>query len=199
VDKFAIALVMALLVACASSPGHPTARARRPAVSPTAPIPTPTPTPTSTVPPEVIAADQVRACEIQHGMSSQHVSVKVAPSLSIFENCNWPPPSYADQTGYSEIRVVDTIGVPYGSEAEGDDLADRITSTCSTLRLSYTFASQGGEVHLQPFTAHPGDLMTPYGQQWTGNPSTLTFYPARDEVVVLHNDKDELDEATCMS
>jgi hypothetical protein len=125
--------------------------------------------------------------------------IRLSPGATVFANCDWPPPGYADQTGYSEIRIAATDGVSNASEAAGDGLADRIVSTCSTLSLAYTFGAQGAETHYPPFTARPGDFVTPTGEPWTGDRRQLRFYPGRNEVVVLRNDKSLLDVATCVS
>jgi hypothetical protein len=131
-------------------------------------------------------------------MQQEHATIR-SPAVTLFADCNWPPPGYADRDGYSEIRVTNSDGVLGDSEAQGDGRADRITSNCSVLQLAYTFASQGAESHLTPFTARIGDIMTPNGAAWIGDRSRLSFYPARNEIVVLRNNKNVLDHASCSS
>jgi hypothetical protein len=142
-----------------------------------------------------IAAKEVRACMNQHQLALAHAVIRRS-STTTFAFCDWPPPPYADPTGYTAIRVA-TVDGPGADSASGDNLAYRITSTCRLYRLAYSFGKQGAYSHLKPFLARPG-LITRIDQPakiWRG---ALPFYPSRGEVVVLTTYDYGLDSAACV-
>src|SRR5689334_15545757 len=85
------------------------------------PTSTTTSRPTST-PDQVSAADRVQACELHHNLHQQHDRLGPGRVFTIFADCAWPSPTYADNDGHSEISVTTTTGAPGASEAQGDTL-----------------------------------------------------------------------------
>jgi hypothetical protein len=144
----------------------------------------------------VVQAMEVRACMQQHGLKEAHTTISQGETVT-FASCDWPPPSYAGADGYSEIKVV-TVAGPGQDEASGTNLADRITAPCQELKVSYTLGSQGLYQHLPPFTVNADEIYWRNREIWQGDRSTLSFSPARGEIVILHNDKEILDSATCV-
>src|SRR5215208_2028922 len=66
---------------------------------------------------QVVAADQVRSCMQQHGLPEAHAVLNRTSSLVqsygesiVFAECNWPPQSYSQADGYSEISVTAVAG-----------------------------------------------------------------------------------------
>jgi hypothetical protein len=134
------------------------------------------------------AAEKVASCELRHKMPSatQVVSYESTGSMQ-FKTCEWPPSDLADADGYWEIRMNQEKG-PGDSEASGMDYADRINGPCEVFEVTYDYGHMGEQRHLKPFTvARAGIGITTYdgGEQWTGDRSTLPFYPGRAEAVVL--------------
>ena len=153
---------------------------------------------------QVVVADQVRSCMQQHGLPEAHAIVRVQSNLgqdagesTVFAECNWPPQSYSQADGYSEIRVTSVIG-PGLSEAEGSTKVDRIVAPCNTVKLSYSFGKQGTFKHLPSFVVEVGSVVTPEGDPWSGEIRTLNFYPVRGEIDVVRNLSYILDQAECM-
>jgi len=153
---------------------------------------------------QTLAGAQVAACEKQHHLTQAHqqgaIRTTGAGRTTSFLTCSWPPPPGADADGFSLIKLSDVQG-PGADEASGTTRADRINGPCRAVVLSYEYGSQGGGEHVAPFTVTSGtvtDLETP-GRKWAGDLADLPFYPPRDEVVVLHNDKNELTDARCAS
>ena len=151
---------------------------------------------------QTLAGAQVAACEKQHHLTQAHQQGTIRTSetgrTTSFLACSWPPPPGADADGFSLIKVADVQG-PGADEASGTTRADRISGPCRAVVLSYEYGSQGGGEHVPPFRVTPGtvtDLATP-GRKWAGDPANLSFYPLRDEVVVLHNDKNLLADTRC--
>ena len=153
---------------------------------------------------QVVVADQVRICMQQHGLSEAHAVLKGEASLAqssgestIFAECNWPPQSYSEADGYSEIRVM-TVAGPGMSEAEGSTDVDRFFAPCQELKLSYSFGNQGTFKHLPSFVVKEGSVVTPDGNPWQGEIRTLNFYFERGEIDVVRNLSYVLDKAECV-
>ena len=59
--------------------------------------------------------------------------------------------------------------------------------------------------HLPPIRGRPGETLRSNGEAWSPaafgevEDRTLAFYPARGELVVLHNDKNMLEDVRCVS
>ena len=171
-----------------------------PAPGPSAPTPVAAGAVGGTV--QALAGAQVAACEKQHHLTQAHQQGRILTTetgrTTSFLTCSWPPPPGADADGFSLIKLSDVQG-PGADEASGTTRADRISGPCRAVVLSYEYGSQGGGEHVPPFRVTPGtvtDLATP-GRKWAGDPANLSFYPLRDEVVVLHNDKNLLTDARC--
>jgi hypothetical protein len=145
-------------------------------------------------------AAHVDKCEAQHQLTQQHQKIARTVTVTAFDSCIWPAPAYADSDGFTEITF-QTVPGPGQGEASGTDAVDRITGPCKTFTLAYDFGSQGDLKHLAPFTA-PAGLLTSIeqpGTAWPGGVRSLSFYPARNEVDVLHNLRYVLTSATCRS
>ena len=145
--------------------------------------------------PAVIAAAMVQRCEAAHGLAQARVTVQAATGLT-FASCEWPPGPGADPDGFTAIRV-DEVKGPGGYEATGTDFAYVIHSPCPSIEASFSFGSQGAFSHSPPYTVRVGSIVTVDGKPWTGDSRTLGFYPARNDIVILHNLKNVLDSATC--
>jgi hypothetical protein len=145
---------------------------------------------------QVVVADQVRRCMQQHALPEAHAVLRSDDSM-VFAECNWPPQSYSEVDGYSEIGVT-TVAGPGLSEAEGSTDVDRIVAPCSQVKLSYSFGSQGTFEHLPPFVVEAGSIVTPEGNPWPGEARTLNFYFERGEIDVVRNLSYILDQAECM-
>lgn len=152
----------------------------------------------STLGSESVGASHVDHCEAQHQLTAQAQMLSRTVATTAFDSCTWPPPPYADSDGFSEITVASVPG-PGQSEASDATAVDRITGPCRTFDLFYDFGTQGNLKHLAPFLARP-DLVTSLdapGDPWQPGVSALDFYPSRNEVDVVHNDKNGLANATC--
>jgi hypothetical protein len=144
------------------------------------------------------AAIHVDQCEAQHQLTQQSQELDITVSTTAFDSCAWPAPSYADADGFTRVTVQDVAG-PGVDEASDTDYADRITGPCGTFTLAYDFGVQGAAQHLAPFTA-PAGMLTSVdqpGTAWPGGVKSLGFYPARNEVDVLHNSNYLLISAAC--
>ena len=145
-----------------------------------------------------VVASHVDHCEVQHQLTAQAQMLVRTVATNAFDSCSWPPPPYADSDGFSEITAQSVPG-PDQTEASDATAVDRITGPCRTFDLSYDFGTQGNLKHLAPFLARP-DLVTSLdapGDPWPPGVSALHFYPSRNEVDVVHNDKNGLANATC--
>jgi hypothetical protein len=145
-----------------------------------------------------IATAHVDKCEAQHQLTQQHQKISRTVAITAFDSCTWPAPAYADSDGFTEITAQAVPG-PGQGESSDADWADRIAGPCTTFALAYDFGFQGALKHLAPFTAAAG-LVTSIdqpGTAWPGGVGSLGFYPARNEVDVLHNSNDELAMAAC--
>lgn len=158
--------------------------------------------------PRIQRAEMVEKCKKAHGMSRatetkrNHVPIPDgggATYLAIdrFQFCQWPPSADADPDGYSEITYRASKG-PGDFEASGVTIADRFHSTCKKLRLYYSFGTQGHSEHLGPFVATVGNVVELGGAPYDDREGPLGFYPDRDELVVLLNDRYMLDRAECV-
>jgi hypothetical protein len=150
-----------------------------------------------------LAAEQVRACMQQHGLSEAHAVLQNRSTpdpnsgeTTIFAECNWPPPSYSAPDGYSEIKVI-TISGPGLSEAEGATDVDRFLPPCDQIKISYSFAHQNFE-QLPPFVAKGGSIVMPEGNPWPGDRLSLNIIFERREVDVVRNLSYILDEVECV-
>jgi hypothetical protein len=122
-----------------------------------------------------------------------------------YEECTWPPRPGADPDGYTTIVVTKGSG-PGESEASYSDVADRIESNCSRLRLAYSYGSMGVFARLGPFSARGGELWAysgaTSGDAFRRRPSNgvdLGFYAVDNEVDVLRNFRTRLDSVSCGS
>ncbi|MGH2841477.1 MAG: hypothetical protein ACRDKY_11715 [Solirubrobacteraceae bacterium] len=130
-----------------------------------------------------------------------------------YATCEWPAPPGGDPDGYRAITATTVTG-PGTGEASGSTYADRIESRCDVLAVDYLHASMGEFQHLRPIRGRPaqtlflttipdeatGELVSG-AKTWTRSPldGPLPFYPSRSELVVLHNDKNVLDDVRCVS
>jgi len=163
---------------------------------------------------DVRVAKMIDSCEIAHHLKKQRDRLDTHNGIT-FSFCAWLPPAWADRDGYSEI-IVRTVPGPGLSEASDANEADYIKIPCHTVQLTYDFESQGDFEHQPPFTANAGDVLAEDGPLPTDasqSPATanagdvlpsqyrskLSSYPLRDEVVYLHNDKQGLYSASCVS
>ena len=98
-----------------------------------------------------------------------------------------------------------TVEGPGEFEATASNYADRVESRCKVLELDYSFGSMGEFEHLPPIRGRPGQTLRVDGRTWSpgelpeGEARSLPFYPARDELVVLHNAKYVLEDVRCVS
>lgn len=145
------------------------------------------------------SAKMGESCESAHHMESQTTRTDGDTTIT-FRFCQWPAPSWADEDGYYTILVRELDG-PGDSEASGANRADYIKIPCHKARLEYDFRSQGTYSHLPAITASAGDVI-PGG----GPPDSaaklrghLLPCPSREEIVVLHNFKQSLQSAKCVS
>jgi hypothetical protein len=152
-----------------------------------------------------VVADRIAACERLHGMSRQSVFT-TASNGYVARACAWPPPSYADSDGYTEITV-ESVPIPEGSEASGS-WVDRIVGPCATFRLAYFAQNQGGGQHLPAFTTAPQTIVSVGGGAYVDDPQDfggatlgmrLGFTPATDEVEVVRPSGGVLESLACAS
>jgi hypothetical protein len=153
---------------------------------------------------QALAADQVRICMQQHGLSESRAVLnsranvdQIPGNATIFAECTWPPKSYSGEDGYSEIRFI-TQGGPGLSEVDGSTQVDRFFSPCQQLNISYSFGNQGNYEHLPPFVVKADSLVTPDGDPWQGETQSLDFYPERGEIDVIRNLSYILDKVECV-
>ncbi|MFI5913311.1 Hsp70 family protein [Dactylosporangium sp. NPDC051541] len=146
------------------------------------------------------AATKVPACERQHGMTKAKQSTGGDTGSWVFKGCEWPPTKLTDADGYSEIRSEREQG-PGDSSASGTSAADRIDGPCDTFEVSYDYGHMGESRHLNPFKAPAGEIwIVTYdrdGEPWTGDRTTLPFYPVRNELVVLATDNYAITNIAC--
>jgi hypothetical protein len=140
---------------------------------------------------------RVRTCMAGHLLDYPHAIIHTSTTVTLFASCDWPPPSYADPTGYSLITVA-TVAGPGSTNASGEDYADRINSTCSAVELAYKYGSPGAYFPQPAFEAKPGAILIGPGQAWKGKPRQLPFSRSPGEVVYLHNANYVLESAACV-
>lgn len=144
----------------------------------------------------VTAAEQIRACERQHGMSSAREE-RQQGRKRIFAACEWPPPDYATHDGYSEVRVTFGDG-PGDSEASGATDLDRLRPTCRRVKVAYSFGTQGDYDRYEPFVVDLGEVVQGRGgEPWRGEAPYP--YPERDEIVIVNDGDLSLDTARCLA
>jgi hypothetical protein len=152
--------------------------------------------------PEPDAAEQVRSCIAQHGLSRAQDQLARGADTTVYATCIWPAPEFADDDGYIEIAVRSDAG-PGDFEASGETIADRIASRCLELEVAYSFGLQGAFERQPPFLVQRGLIMTLAGtagpELWKGEQRALPFYPDRDETVILHSSRTRLDYARCIN
>ena len=130
-----------------------------------------------------------------------------------YATCDWPPPPGASPDGYRAITVT-TMDGPGEFEAIGSTIADRVESRCTVLELDYQFAFMGDFQPLPAIRGRPGQTrklrfqLPEAGEArsqtvaWSpveGEVRSLPFYPAPDELVVLHNNQTVLEDVRCVS
>jgi hypothetical protein len=158
---------------------------------------------------------EVRACMAQHHMPEAEHPVrtvaamradpefispepagKVKDDVTILKRCDWPPPAWADPDGYSEIKVVATLGPLPGGSSDAD-YADIIKSSCTLLEVSYSTVAQGYQTAHRPTRYKPHTVVYWYGKKWPDG-EQLPFIYERDELVVLRNERTRLDSVRCV-
>jgi hypothetical protein len=148
------------------------------------------------------AAAQVRACIAQHGLSQAQDQLARGADTIVYATCIWPAPEFAGDDGYIEIAVHSDVG-PGDFEASGETIADRIASRCLELEVAYSFGLQGDFEREPPFLVQRGLIMTLAGtagpELWKGEQRALPFYPERDETVILHSSRHQLDYVRCIN
>jgi hypothetical protein len=153
----------------------------------------------------VVASEQVRACEERHQLqrakgdirelsltrAEQRSGVYAKTSIS---SCEWPPPVYANQDGFSQIVLVSQQG-PGQYEATSATALDRYTGDCRSLSVAYSTGTQGDFSHGRPFVISRGAIVDAWeGEPWPlpGSPlgaGDIQPYPGRDEFIVVRNSK----------
>lgn len=196
-------------------------------------------TPTTAAGNPATAANEVEGCMRTHGMTyanevvhnyststppflqSSHDPYQFAPSFYAggtptvveFESCVWPPPRWADQTGYSQILMTSAPGDSTwpGEESPYVD-ADVIDSNCGTVEALYAgehtgtsfsstvkvsqgqLAIAGGEG--TGFGPPPGSTTdTPNLEAW-GQALAYAIQPG--ESAILHIDPESVKSAECI-
>jgi hypothetical protein len=146
------------------------------------------------------AAAQVRACMTDHHLSQAQPTIPVpAPDQLVIASCAWPPPSGADQDGFTAIDLT-TVPGPGQDEASDATAIDRITSPCTRIQLIYTNGSQG-KSNFVKFTV-PVPTITSMDTEpgpWTGSADQLSFDPGPNEVDYVRSDVQTLSSASCVS
>jgi hypothetical protein len=159
------------------------------------------PTPES---PEQHAAARIAECERTHHLLRQSELAKNSQGY-IQRSCDWPPPSYADADGYTEINVT-AVPIPAGSKVESH--VDRIVGPCATFRMSYEQPDQGGGRHLPPFEVRPGNIVGITGNAYVDRPQDhdgatlamrLGFTPGTNEVQVIRSIGGIIESLSCVN
>lgn len=143
---------------------------------------------------------RINFCKDKHGLSYSVMRDEITSDQLLFRGCVWPPPSGANNDGFTEITVTSHDG-PGESEAEGLTMADVFTSSCRDIEVKYLFASQGTLVAEQPFRLTKGEMRrVEDGSIWMPrNEEEAALYSARrDESVVLSNTRYGVDTARCI-
>ena len=133
-----------------------------------------------------------------HGLQkATGVATAEASGTQVFGNCDWPPTTWAQPDGYSEVVVREARG-PGENEASGTTAADRLFAPCSELQVAYSFGKQGAFRRQAPITLLSGEIVTVDGLRWSGEQRDLPFYPDRDESIILRNFSYRMDYARCI-
>jgi hypothetical protein len=153
---------------------------------------------------QALAADQVRICMQQHGLSESRAVLnstvnvdQISENGTIYAECTWPLQSYSGADGYSEIRLITQDG-PGLSEVEGLTQVDRFFAPCHQVKISYSFGNQGNYQHLAPFVVKEDTIVTAEGNPWQGEMQSLDFYPERGEIDIVRNLSYTLDQVECI-
>jgi hypothetical protein len=161
------------------------------------PAPGPSSSPASN---ELVVADRVARCVEVHDLSTSSELEKDPSGRPIAAHlCQWPPAAYSNPDGYSKISIL-MVGRSNTSEAAGDTWSDRVRGPCQEFELTYDYGKMGESDRLPAFKAVPGDVLFLAGRQaepWSRPKKDLTFYPDRDEAVVVHNSGYYLVAARC--
>jgi hypothetical protein len=196
----------------------------------------------STAPPPspATAAQQVASCQRLHNMqfasqvtqnatgqtvpfianngdpyqsSSDALYSGLAQQVVLVQNCAWPPPSGADQTGYRQILFSSAPGdTTWPGEMSPYAQADIVDTTCNTINVTYTGEHTGtnftdrvtvmpGELSL----TEPGGTLGEFPGVSSGQAPTLTEWQQQlgyklipGESVILRNDSETVSAATCV-
>jgi ribosomal protein L32 len=149
---------------------------------------------------------RVRQCMATHGLDRAR-EVSRSGGSKVFSACQWPAPGYADDDGYSDIRVRSIDRSRFSnagdtSEASGVSVADKVTMPgCGEVKAVYTFGSQG-DFSQRELLLKAGDVRTVEGEAWKNDSERgvfLGFYPSSDDIVVLHTSDEVIDSVRCIS
>ena len=203
---------------------------------PSAPLPSAPPTTSSAAQ----AADEVRGCMKVHHMAyastvtqgytastppflqsnrltggnTDPLYAGIAPTVTAFESCVWPPSNGADQTGYAQILLTRTPGANnWPGEIAPFTWGDVVDATCTTITAQYSgghtgtsfsntaTVSAGGVIETQPGSS--GAWATPPGEV-TGQPLVLStwaqalgYFIQPGEMAILHADDESVTAAQC--
>lgn len=136
-----------------------------------------------------------------------------SPTVVEFQSCVWPPPSWADQTGYSQILMTSAPGdtawpgeiSPYGD-------ADVVDSTCGSVEAQYS-GEHTGTSFSNTATVNQGGIVVAGGEgtgfgpppgssgstpSLSGWGQALGFAIQPGESVVLHLDAESVISAQCV-
>jgi hypothetical protein len=151
----------------------------------------------------VTAAERVQACQRAHGLAGQDSLTKTANGY-IATSCTWPPSTYAEADGFTEIKVE---SVYVRNTAPDNYSIDRIVGPCKKFQAAYDFVIQGGTViHGPVFTASPGIVVDSDGAIYVEHPERFDnqllrqmvgFSPARDELEVIYVEGGSLVSLRC--
>jgi hypothetical protein len=211
--------------------------ATKPSSSTTPPAPT---SATSTTSGAATAAQQVTSCQQLHQMQfasqvTQNPTGQTVPFIAnngnpyqsstdalysgltqqvvLVQNCAWPPPSGADQTGYSQILFSSAPGdTSWPGEMSPYAQADVVDTTCNTIDVTYTGAHTGSSftdrVTVMPgqlALTEPGGAIGEFPNVPSGRAPTLTDWQQQlgykliqGESVILRNDSETVSAATCV-
>jgi len=135
------------------------------------------------------------------------------PTVVEFESCVWPPPSWADQTGYTQILMTSAPGDSTwpGEESPYVD-ADVIDSNCGTVMAQYA-GEHTGTSFSTTVTVRQGQLVIA-GGEGTGYgppPGSISGFPnlaawgqalgygiQPGESAILHIDPESVKSAECV-
>jgi hypothetical protein len=151
---------------------------------------------------QITAAEQVRACMSQHGLSQAYTVRRredgSTPYYLQLAQCNWPPPTYAGPDGYSEINVTQQAG-PGEANVEFN-MAYVISAPCSTVSVSLSFHKFNAANRFPPFIAKHSTIVDPTGDilDQSDEANRPPFFPERDDIVILTHGGTAVDEVKCI-